>query len=161
MLLTNWKCFWMAFEITWKVLKISHHVVLVYLSFMPSLQLTKDLHKRLSLQGLKFVLFAVWWKHFGIIPNSCSLKISLKIENVDQIFLFFVHRIEYFDSFFRLSHTFRLVPNFHWIIVEDSKNPTNLIANLLKNSMLNFTHLISPTPASWKRKLRVSSWCLQ
>lgn len=58
-------------------------------------------------------------------------------------------------NFFRLSYTFRLVPNFHWIIVEDSEKPTKLVTNLLRTSMLNYTHLIAPTPASWKRKLRV------
>ncbi|KAK7604042.1 hypothetical protein V9T40_004315 [Parthenolecanium corni] len=58
----------------------------------------------------------------------------------------------------RLSHTFRLIPNFYWIIVEDNQSPTNLIANLLKNSKLNYTHLVAPTPTSWKRKLKEPKW---
>lgn len=57
---------------------------------------------------------------------------------------------------FRLSHTFRLVQNFHWIVVEDGDTMSALVANLLKASMLNYTHLAAPTPSSWKRKLMVS-----
>lgn len=61
--------------------------------------------------------------------------------------------------FSRLSHTFRLVQNFHWIVVEDAVKPSPLVADLLKYSTLNYTHLVAPTPASWKRKLKVRS-CL-
>lgn len=57
--------------------------------------------------------------------------------------------------FFRLSHTLRLVQNFHWIVVEDAEKPSSLVADLLKYSTLNYTHLVAPTPASWKRKLKV------
>lgn len=68
-----------------------------------------------------------------------------------------INRISFKHEHFlrRLSHTFRLVPNFHWIVVEDADYHTSLVANLLKSSRLNYTHLIAPTPASWKRKLRV------
>lgn len=57
--------------------------------------------------------------------------------------------------FYRLSNTFRLVNNFHWIIVEDSEIKTPLVANLLSKSRLNYTHLAIGTPNEWKRKLKV------
>lgn len=55
----------------------------------------------------------------------------------------------------RLSNTFRLINNFHWIIVEDSDIKTLLVANLLLKSHLNYTHLAIGTPNEWKRKLKV------
>ncbi|XP_065204058.1 galactosylgalactosylxylosylprotein 3-beta-glucuronosyltransferase I-like [Planococcus citri] len=51
----------------------------------------------------------------------------------------------------RLSQTFRLVQNFHWIVVEDANEPSILVANLLRTSSLNYTQLVVPTPPSWKR----------
>lgn len=34
-----------------------------------------------------------------------------------------------------------LVKNFHWVIIEDSETKTKLVANLLKESTLKYTHL--------------------
>ncbi|CAH0386082.1 unnamed protein product [Bemisia tabaci] len=58
----------------------------------------------------------------------------------------------------RLSQTFMLVQNLHWIIVEDSKQKTALVSNLLKNSNLNYTHLINMTPPQWKLKQKEQRW---
>ena len=41
----------------------------------------------------------------------------------------------------RLSQTLRLVPNLHWILVEDSKNKTELVTNFLVQCNLSYTHL--------------------
>lgn len=41
----------------------------------------------------------------------------------------------------RLSQTLMLVKNFHWIVIEDSETKTPLVANLLKESTLKYTHL--------------------
>lgn len=57
-----------------------------------------------------------------------------------------------------MSNTFRLVNNFHWIIVEDSEIKTLLVANLLLKSHLNYTHLAIGTPNEWKRKLKVYNY---
>lgn len=56
-----------------------------------------------------------------------------------------------------MSNTFRLVNNFHWIIVEDSDIKTSLVTNLLVKSHLNYTHLATGTPNEWKRKLKVQN----
>ncbi|XP_053609002.1 galactosylgalactosylxylosylprotein 3-beta-glucuronosyltransferase I isoform X2 [Plodia interpunctella] len=48
----------------------------------------------------------------------------------------------------RLSQTLMHVKNFHWIIVEDSEKKTDLVANFLKESGLNYTHLNVKTQAS-------------
>lgn len=45
----------------------------------------------------------------------------------------------------RLSQTLMLVKSFHWIIIEDSKEKTPLVANLLKESKLQYTHLNAKT----------------
>ena len=41
----------------------------------------------------------------------------------------------------RLSQTLRLVHNLHWILVEDSKNKTELVTNFLVQCNLSYTHL--------------------
>ncbi|XP_065563047.1 galactosylgalactosylxylosylprotein 3-beta-glucuronosyltransferase I-like [Artemia franciscana] len=58
----------------------------------------------------------------------------------------------------RLSQTFLLVPNFHWIIVEDADKKTDLVANLLSKSGLTYTHLNAATPKDWKLKLDQPQW---
>lgn len=50
----------------------------------------------------------------------------------------------------RLSHTFLHVPQLHWIVVEDSPSPTQLVANFLAASGLSFTHLHMLTPKDRK-----------
>lgn len=57
---------------------------------------------------------------------------------------------------FRISQTFSLVPNFHWIVVEDSEHKTSLVANLLAKSGVAHTHLNAATPKEWKLLLSVS-----
>ena len=41
----------------------------------------------------------------------------------------------------RLSQTLRLVPNVHWIVVEDSKQKSRPVTNFLSQSQLSYTHL--------------------
>jgi hypothetical protein len=57
---------------------------------------------------------------------------------------------------YRISQTFLLVPNFHWIVVEDSETKTPLVTNLLAQSGLMYTHLNAETPKEWKLLLDVS-----
>lgn len=58
----------------------------------------------------------------------------------------------------RLSHTFMLVPKLHWIIVEDSSSKTDLVANLLEESKINFTHLFASTPPVFKLHKKDPHW---
>jgi len=46
----------------------------------------------------------------------------------------------------RLCNTFLLVPNFHWILVEDSKAKTELVTRFLANCGVAYTHLNAQTP---------------
>lgn len=48
----------------------------------------------------------------------------------------------------RLSQTLMLVKNFHWIVIEDTEEKTKLVANLLKESNLKYTHLNVKTQKS-------------
>ncbi|XP_078518492.1 galactosylgalactosylxylosylprotein 3-beta-glucuronosyltransferase 1-like [Lissotriton helveticus] len=41
----------------------------------------------------------------------------------------------------RLSHTFLHLKGFHWIVVEDSNNKTQLVTSFLKNCGIQYTHL--------------------
>lgn len=56
---------------------------------------------------------------------------------------------------YRISQTFLLIPNFHWIIVEDAEIRTPLVTNLLAQSGLSYTHLNAETPKEWKLLLEV------
>ncbi|XP_064359317.1 galactosylgalactosylxylosylprotein 3-beta-glucuronosyltransferase 3 isoform X2 [Dromaius novaehollandiae] len=46
----------------------------------------------------------------------------------------------------RLSQTLLHVPRLHWVVVEDAPGPSALVAALLAQSGLRFTHLHAPTP---------------
>lgn len=58
----------------------------------------------------------------------------------------------------RLSQTFMHVPNFHWIIVEDSDHRTELVTNLLKSKGIKYTHFNKKTQAKLKKKADDPHW---
>uniref|UniRef100_A0A803JLB5 Galactosylgalactosylxylosylprotein 3-beta-glucuronosyltransferase n=1 Tax=Xenopus tropicalis TaxID=8364 RepID=A0A803JLB5_XENTR len=47
----------------------------------------------------------------------------------------------------RIANTFRQIPAFHWIVVEDTNNKTSLVTNFLKSSGIQHTQLCVKTPA--------------
>lgn len=58
----------------------------------------------------------------------------------------------------RLSQTLLLVPNLHWIIVEDAAERTDLVTRFLKRSGLHFTHLNVATPSEYKLSSNDPTW---
>ncbi|KAJ8668501.1 hypothetical protein QAD02_010164 [Eretmocerus hayati] len=58
----------------------------------------------------------------------------------------------------RLLQTFLLVPNFHWIVIEDSEEKTPLVTNLLAESGLTYTHMNTPTPIRYKLGKNEQVW---
>lgn len=52
----------------------------------------------------------------------------------------------------RVSQALKPVKNLHWILVEDSVNKTNLVANFLRTSGLKYTHLNARTPGNLRRQ---------
>ncbi|ALC48389.1 GlcAT-I [Drosophila busckii] len=60
----------------------------------------------------------------------------------------------------RLSHLFMLVPNLHWIIIEDSNTTTSLVRNVLLRAGLEkrFTQLNIKTPTEFKIKGKDPNW---
>ncbi|KAI4494068.1 hypothetical protein M0802_009335 [Mischocyttarus mexicanus] len=58
----------------------------------------------------------------------------------------------------RLSQTFQLVPNFHWIVVEDSSEKTKLVRKFLEESSLIYTHLAVATPPNYKLGKNDPNW---
>ena len=50
----------------------------------------------------------------------------------------------------RLCHTFLLVPNIHWIIIEDAKSNTKLVHNLLANCGVVYSLINEATPPDQK-----------
>lgn len=51
----------------------------------------------------------------------------------------------------RLANTFRQVPHFHWIVVEDSASRTELVSRFLARGRVPYTHLHVLTPRRYKR----------
>lgn len=51
----------------------------------------------------------------------------------------------------RLANTFRQVPRFHWIVVEDASARTDLVARFLTRCGVLYTHLHALTPRRFKR----------
>ncbi|KAG8437913.1 hypothetical protein GDO86_008563 [Hymenochirus boettgeri] len=58
----------------------------------------------------------------------------------------------------RLSQTLLLVPSLHWILVEDSTTRSQLVADLLVQSGLHYTHLNVQTPPVMKLKEGDPNW---
>ncbi|XP_078391046.1 galactosylgalactosylxylosylprotein 3-beta-glucuronosyltransferase 3 isoform X1 [Cetorhinus maximus] len=58
----------------------------------------------------------------------------------------------------RLSQTFLHVKKFHWIVVEDAANRSKLVADLLAQSGLSYTHLNLPTPTIYKLRESDPNW---
>lgn len=63
----------------------------------------------------------------------------------------------------RLSHTFMLVPNLHWIIVEDSERSTQMISKFVHRLKAEYdfftvTHLHEKTPERYKLKPNEPTW---
>ncbi len=58
----------------------------------------------------------------------------------------------------RLCYTFLLVPNLHWIVVEDARAKTRLVSDLLSSCGVSYTQLNEPTPADWKLGAKEASW---
>ncbi|XP_045166789.1 galactosylgalactosylxylosylprotein 3-beta-glucuronosyltransferase 3-like [Mercenaria mercenaria] len=59
-----------------------------------------------------------------------------------------VARLEQKADLTRLSNTLRLVPNLHWIIIEDAEIKTPMATNFLASCRISYTHLNSSTPQS-------------
>jgi len=51
-----------------------------------------------------------------------------------------------------------LVPNLHWIIIEDSEEKTAVVSSLVASTGIPYTHLNAATPKTWKRKSKEPSW---
>ena len=58
----------------------------------------------------------------------------------------------------RLCHTFLLVPNIHWIVIEDAKANTKLVQNLLANCGVVYTLIFEETPSDQKLKPTDKNW---
>ncbi|TRY83070.1 hypothetical protein DNTS_013532 [Danionella cerebrum] len=51
----------------------------------------------------------------------------------------------------RLANTFRQVPHFHWLVVEDANSRTELVSQFLARAGVRYTHLNVFTPRGFKR----------
>nr|XP_023029805.1 galactosylgalactosylxylosylprotein 3-beta-glucuronosyltransferase I isoform X1 [Leptinotarsa decemlineata] len=101
-----------------------------------------DLHKN-SLQLSEHQQFLL--EHLESERNS---QIHQIIYAVTPTYYRYVQRAE----LTRISQTLRLVPNIHWIVIEDSETKSDLVRHVLAESQLAFTHLNAKTPPFEKLK---------
>ena len=75
-------------------------------------------------------------------PINSGAKVTMTTD-LPMIYLITptVYRTEQKADLTRLSHTLRLVPRIHWIVVEDRSKRSRLIANFLANCKVPHTHL--------------------
>lgn len=52
----------------------------------------------------------------------------------------------------RIAQTLKLVPNIHWIVIEDAAEKSDLVRNLISESKLIATHLVAQTASFEKLK---------
>ncbi|XP_038643240.1 galactosylgalactosylxylosylprotein 3-beta-glucuronosyltransferase 3, partial [Scyliorhinus canicula] len=72
--------------------------------------------------------------------------------------LLFPGRLVQKAELIRLSQTFLHVKKLHWIVVEDAANRSKLVADLLAQSGLSYTHLNLPTPTIYKLRESDPNW---
>lgn len=58
----------------------------------------------------------------------------------------------------RISQTLKLVPNVHWIVIEDAAEKSDLVRNVISDSKLVVTHLVAQTAPTEKSKDKVSGF---
>ncbi|XP_015433421.1 PREDICTED: galactosylgalactosylxylosylprotein 3-beta-glucuronosyltransferase I isoform X2 [Dufourea novaeangliae] len=58
----------------------------------------------------------------------------------------------------RLYQTFLHIPNFHWIVVEDSEIKTKLVTRFFENSSIIYTHIAAATPPNYKLGRNDPNW---
>lgn len=58
----------------------------------------------------------------------------------------------------RISQLLKLIPNIHWIVVEDAVEKSDLVRNLIAESKLITTHLAAKTAPVEKSKDKVSHY---
>lgn len=51
-------------------------------------------------------------------------------------------RSEQIPELTRMSHTLMHIPNIYWLVIEDAKERTPLVTELLERTGLNYDHLV-------------------
>lgn len=91
---------------------------------------------------------------------QCGTHVNSEIDHFVPIFVItptFARSVQKAELT-RLANVFLLVPNLHWIVVEDSPLKTNLVKTFLDKSGLKFTHLNIETPSEMKLKSKDPHW---
>ena len=58
----------------------------------------------------------------------------------------------------RLSQTFMHIPNFHWVVVEDAEETSQIVKDLLTVKQIRFTHLAVKTQTGLLKKENDPHW---
>ena len=118
-----------------------------------------DLHKKLILWQQQLVLQekALRRKYPQEMESLLNEANALHIPTIYAITPTYARPVQKAELT-RLANTFLHVPNFHWILIEDSAQKTNLVTNFLKNSGISYTHLNVGTPPHYKMESTDPNW---
>nr|CAD7446688.1 unnamed protein product [Timema bartmani] len=61
-------------------------------------------------------------------------------------------RPEQIPELTRMAQTLMHVKNVHWLVIEDAKNQTRMVTELLERSGISFDHLVAPMPDIYKTR---------
>ena len=75
-------------------------------------------------------------------------EISISRDPVVYVITPTYHRSTQQPDLTRLAQTLMHISGLHWIVVEDSLQPTKFVTELIKRSGINHTRLTVPTPAN-------------
>jgi len=91
---------------------------------------------------------------------ECGAQVDSKISRIVPIFVItptYARPVQKAELT-RLANVFLLVPNLHWIVVEDSDQKTNQVKTFLQRSGLIYTHLNIETPSVMKLDPKDDRW---
>jgi galactosylgalactosylxylosylprotein 3-beta-glucuronosyltransferase 3 len=91
---------------------------------------------------------------------QCGAHVKSEIDNFVPIFVItptYARPVQKAELT-RLANIFLLVPNLHWILVEDSPQKSKLVKSLLHRSGIKYTHLNIETPSDMKLKPKEPRW---
>ncbi|CAG9826634.1 unnamed protein product [Diabrotica balteata] len=96
-------------------------------------------------------------------PQVKLLEMLEKGQNVDDIPTIYAITPTYYRylqkaELTRISQMLMLVPNIHWIVIEDADEKSDLVTNLIADSGLKATHLAAKTPSLEKLKAKDPRW---
>lgn len=89
-----------------------------------------------------------------VIPNMRFFQQEQQVDKLPMLYIITptYRRSEQIPELTRMSHTLMHIPNIYWLVIEDAKERTPLVTDLLERTGLNYEHLVAPMPEVYKNR---------